>query len=270
MGAIEIERVTSFSGGIVNASGGLISARGTAIGFFNDGTFAGGITNAGKLVAKSFVGIGVFAASQFDGGITNGGSITAPTGIYVASVASFGTVDPRGGIVNSGTLSATGVSRTGVHVDDVSVFAGGISNTGKIVQTGLGFGNDVYVSAVAAFSGGIVNTGTMTGASRSGNGILVDGASVFSGVSAIAAPFPSRLQAFWSWVSPPLRAASATAAPSRPATSASNSAAAPISGRGFPHLREDCQHRKRVGGNNRYSGPWSRDVQFVDYPSRHL
>ena len=52
VGAIEIERVTSFSGGIVNASGGLISARGSAIAVFANGTFAGGITNAGKLVAK--------------------------------------------------------------------------------------------------------------------------------------------------------------------------------------------------------------------------
>ena len=49
VGAIEIERVTSFSGGIVNASGGLISARGSAIAVFANGTFAGGITNAGKL-----------------------------------------------------------------------------------------------------------------------------------------------------------------------------------------------------------------------------
>ena len=172
-----VSGVTNFSGNIVNSSTGTISATsGGAIG--PEGilaqeipTFAGGITNAGKISGQHGIylsSIAQFGTASAGGGIMNTGTISAEgTGIFVKKLSTF-----SGGISNTG---GTITGNTGISVTTLSTFLGGITNTGTISVSNIGIG----IQTVGSFAGGISNSngGTITG---SGVGILANGFSLFS------------------------------------------------------------------------------------------
>src|SRR5581483_10147234 len=105
--AIDVRYVTTFSGGILNAAGGSISAFVSAIYLNGDSIVSGGIVNAGTILARSGSGIDVYDVSTFAGAITNSGSISATAGINLVSDNSIGTSDSSGGIVNTGAITAS-------------------------------------------------------------------------------------------------------------------------------------------------------------------
>jgi hypothetical protein len=154
---IRIEPVSTFSGGIVNAASGKVTAALSDIGIFNFANFSGGVTNSGTLTSTIGVGIEVNNGSTFSGGVTNNGSISAKgTGINIAGISQF-----AGGVTNTGTI--TSATRIGIHVSGINQFGssagGGISNTGVISgKTGIVLG-----SGVSTFSGVIFNSGTIAG-----------------------------------------------------------------------------------------------------------
>ena len=87
----------------------------------------------------------------------------------------MGDLSAGGGITNSGTISA---HQSGILLQNVTTFAGGISNSGKIAG-GLG----IAVKTVGVFGnpnagGGISNTGTISAANQ---GIFVDHVTTFGG-----------------------------------------------------------------------------------------
>jgi hypothetical protein len=160
----------TFSGGISNS--GAISA--DVYGIKEDGyaTFQGGIVNQTGGTISAGAGILVESATSFDGGITNSGAITATAvGIALGGVSTF-----TGDVSNSGTISvaASGPfgSPTGISVGDVGDFAGDIANSGSIsAGVGISVGSNVNFTGTNA-DGDVVNsgTGTITAATT---GILV-------------------------------------------------------------------------------------------------
>jgi len=205
-----IFHVTDFDGGITN-SGTISVAGGAAVSFENDQTISGGLTNSGSIAGP--YGVEVKEDQTFAGNIVNtsDGTITASRGILVSSVAQFGMNSPGGGIVNAGTIDATGsaievegfssnvsaffggitnsgtISDSGfdpfgaVNVSGVSSFVGDISNTGQI---DVANGPAIYVRDVASFVGSIVNANTI---SAYGGGILVGGSQSSDGLSFFSA-----------------------------------------------------------------------------------
>ncbi|MGB7035301.1 MAG: hypothetical protein WBD71_07220 [Xanthobacteraceae bacterium] len=126
----------------------------------------GGIQNSGLI--SGHTGIDVNSISTFSGGISNSGTISASSsrGIYVGSVAQFGSGSVGGGISNSGTISSGG---NGINLVNDTSFLGGISNSGTI-----------YLHAITTFFGGITNSGTLTAAHGSA-AISVGGVTTFLG-----------------------------------------------------------------------------------------
>jgi outer membrane autotransporter protein len=177
---ILIDGASTFSGGIVNSSTGVIQGGGlSGIAVSVVSAFTGGVTNAGTISMPSGAGIVVggcpCGVSTFEGGVVNTGTITGlGPGISVVDVESF-----AGGIVNDGGTITPGAA-SGIVVTRVSSFAGGISNSGRITAVTAG----IMVSEVSAFSGGITNSGSIF---ASGVGITVGtgcgcaGVSTFSG-----------------------------------------------------------------------------------------
>jgi uncharacterized protein YhjY with autotransporter beta-barrel domain len=177
---------SSAGGGIVNA--GMIAASNTGISVTNVSTFLGGITNSGTISAGSgYTGISVTGVITFAGGIVNAASSTITAGargIFVSNVAQFGSSSAGGGIVNAGTISA---GNTGIAVGGllgVSTFLGGITNSGTINAGGPG----ILVNGVSTFSGGITNsgkiiaqTGIVVGTAASPVSTFLSGAIVNSG-----------------------------------------------------------------------------------------
>ena len=171
LGGILINGIPTFTGGIANGSGGLISATGVAIDINGVTAFGGGINNAGT-VSSGGTGILVGGGTaSFAGGIANTGTISAgQLGIAVSGVSNF-----ADGVANSGTIGA-GIG--GILVTSVSTFAGGIVNGNGGTINAPGFGIDV--NTVSQFSGGITNAGAISVAGNTG--IIVGGAvSTFSG-----------------------------------------------------------------------------------------
>jgi uncharacterized protein with beta-barrel porin domain len=178
---IFISGVSNFAGGISNS--GTISAmaastaafaRSTGIRVDGVSTFAGGITNSGSISAHLDIRVTGLGTETFQGGIVNlsGGTLSGSEGILVISIGQFGSASAGGGIFNAGAILST--DQTAVHVDLVSLFAGGISNAGTISTPGDG----LNVRNISTFLGGITNTGRITGGS---NAINVESVSSFAG-----------------------------------------------------------------------------------------
>jgi uncharacterized protein with beta-barrel porin domain len=212
---IRLDALSTFAGGISN--GGTISGGGafhTGISVANVAAFSGGVANSGTISAASR-GISVTGSGTetFLGGISisNSGSILvagggggkggkggkgADHGIAVNNLAFFGS---GLGIASAGSITTDG---TGISVQDVSTFMGGISNGGTIsaqvegiTVIGFGgtfaggifnsgtvsatFGGAINVSGFATFSSGITNNGLI--AATSNAAIRVTGVSAFSG-----------------------------------------------------------------------------------------
>jgi len=154
---IWINDVTTFSGGIVNATGGTISSGniGIEVDLADGDTFTGGITNHG-VITGAIDGILVIDSppkETFLGGITNTGSITATSsnGIEVDAITVFGPSN-GGGITNSGTIAAGYV---GIGINHVATFYGGVTNTGTI--TGV-IGIDLSLTAgISIFDSGVID-----------------------------------------------------------------------------------------------------------------
>lgn len=186
---IDVYGVDTFTGGIVNSSGGTIEvgASGSGAGIkIGTGTlssvsrpvtsFSGGITNAGT-ISSGYTGIAVLAASSFAGGIvnSNGGTIVAGTsgsgaGIRVGAISTCGCYAVSqfsGGVANSGTISS---GYSGIAVEGVTIFSGGVTNAGTITggtgSTVAGIKIGVVTTSgsysVSKFSGGVTNSGTIS------------------------------------------------------------------------------------------------------------
>jgi hypothetical protein len=156
-----------FVGGITNGNGGTITSVSTAIFVKNLASFSGGITNSGTITqtGKKFGGgISVLDVTNFSGGIVNSetGSITtrAGVGIGVGATTPVPTGTFTGGILNAGSIAT---SSTGIVVNNLASFAGGITNSGTVNAGGGGKGGPaILIESVGTFSGDIVNTSTGT------------------------------------------------------------------------------------------------------------
>ena len=129
--------MSTFTGDVVNAAGGKISARSASgIEIDGNGTVSGGVTNAGLISAGGFnaPGIRVLSDTSVAGDIVNasGGIVSAYVGVWIAHTPTF-----AGGVSNGGTISASDV---GIQFSTVA-FAGGASASGGIVNTGTMLGN---------------------------------------------------------------------------------------------------------------------------------
>jgi outer membrane autotransporter protein len=218
--AIAVDSSTNFSGGITNASTGLLSSGQSGIVVSAVSGFSGSISNAGTISAVN-IGINVDAGSMLgtsivSSGITNSGTISAFTGISISD----STIN--GSIVDSGTINATNLgividsqsqinaTATGIAVTGPT-FTGGISNAGTISAAAAGIlvgtpaginpgptsfsggivnsglisssaSPAIEVALVSAFSGGITNTGTLSALdTNTGTGIAVGEVTSFSG-----------------------------------------------------------------------------------------
>jgi hypothetical protein len=85
--AIYVFEVSSFSGGIVNSTGGVISAVNAGIGASGDSVFSGGIAHKGAISAHRGVAIDVVGVTTFSGGIINQGKVNARLGSGLVSSA---------------------------------------------------------------------------------------------------------------------------------------------------------------------------------------
>jgi uncharacterized protein with beta-barrel porin domain len=182
-----VEGQATFNGGITNA--GAISSAGAGIDVVQVSQFSGGITNAGAgTITTANTGILVLGAASvltFGGNISNAGTITGSQGILVKGTTSgtlFHFRDLTGAVINSGTIAA---ANTGITVQGVSTFIGGVTNTGKIVATaGAGilvnglFSTGGANPAGSTYSGGIVSSGTIQAGTI---GIELTAVSNFSG-----------------------------------------------------------------------------------------
>src|SRR5262249_54622790 len=124
-------------------------------------TFFGGIANSGTITAGlAGIAVGNFLPTgSFGGGISNGGLIALANpfssfGITIDNLSLF-----TGGVHNSGTISAGVGIAVGLCGCGIETFSGGITNTGSISAL-VG----IAVGSVATFDGHIVNTGTISGA----------------------------------------------------------------------------------------------------------
>ncbi len=215
---IRIEGLASLAGDISNGNGGQIAAARSGIRVGGVEAFLGGITNSGTItttIVGSGAGILLGSIGSITGAIRNDGVIAAGlVGIGVAGVESVGN-----GITNAGLITiAQGLSGAGISVDHVSLFSGGIANSGTIMgaATGIAVGcgcgvstflggisnsgviaaaaNGIVVgsalgSTISAFSGGITNSGTISGGTGGiviANASFVDGHIVNSGTIAAA------------------------------------------------------------------------------------
>jgi outer membrane autotransporter protein len=203
--AIQLDRIGSFGGDIVNAAGasmagavviatnlgvgvshftgnisnaGTISANTTNIRVARASTFTGNIVNSGMLTGASGFAIRVELTSTFAGAIINSGSIAQHNGILVSNASVFGTSSAGGGILNTGTIAASGAH--GIEAVNDATFLGGITNAGSGTITGASIA--IQVAHVSTFAGGLSNAGVISGVNF---GILVTGGVGFAPGSAI-------------------------------------------------------------------------------------
>jgi hypothetical protein len=98
--------------------------------------------------------------TNFSGGVVNRGTILA-TGQTAIGFDDDAVIS--GGVLNTGTIRAV---QTGIVAITVSTFAGGITNNGTLSAgaVGIRFGTATNPQqyAVSSFTGDIVNSGTIT------------------------------------------------------------------------------------------------------------
>ena len=180
-GVLVLDVSGGFSGGIVNAGGGLfIAASHSAIAVKSTSTFAGNIVNGGT-DSSTNEGDAIFVSgvSVFAGTLDNVGSVgvLSGTGIGIYDITTL-----TGGIVNHGTISAG----RDLLVAGVSILSGGVVNTGRLSannNAAIKFGT-ASTAGVATLAGGIVNSGTI---SASDQGILVRAPALFQAESSMPA-----------------------------------------------------------------------------------
>ncbi len=183
---VGVNNVVSFSGGILNASGGTISGALLAVDVEVDSFVSGGIVNSGTLLAQHDSGIRLRFISTFVGAIANNGTISANlAGIGLLSDTAYSASKAGGGIVNTGDITA----RIGIDIGLISIFSGTISNNGMISATGTGIliGAATFGSTpVSSFVGSVVNSGTIAATTGIGvatatiNGAIVDGGTILA------------------------------------------------------------------------------------------
>jgi uncharacterized protein with beta-barrel porin domain len=122
----------------------------------------------------------IVVRSATTGNIVNNGTVSntaVGAGIGVTYASHFGSNVPGGGVVNTGTVSATNLA---IMVDAVSNFSGGISNSGTITVTNPNFTAVIGIFATSAnnpvstFSGGISNSGVISGGAQGIYGLNVN------------------------------------------------------------------------------------------------
>jgi len=182
--------ISTFDGGITNS--GTISA-GNGILLNDIATFSGDIVNGAndQIVAKSGDGIEIgqtavrtvysftsgtttTSTSQYNkpvatflGSIVNHGTISAAAGVGIklSSVSQFSGTDPRGDIVNTGTISGL-IGIELVNTPDVSVFDSGVitgtGNTAIEFDGGATSDNTLTLAAGYTISGDVLGGGTDT------------------------------------------------------------------------------------------------------------
>jgi len=151
----------TFTGGILNRAGALISG-GTSVGVTTrNTTLIGGIDNHGTISGGGNAGIYNFQSAQVEDGIINraGALISAGTG---AGISNFGSTIV-GDVENGGTISG---GQFGIENWSGASIEGGINNSGLINGGNVGLAN-VTSSTI---EGGITNSGTISGVT----GIVVD------------------------------------------------------------------------------------------------
>jgi len=142
--------VTHFTGDLVNS--GKITGGTAGMEVDNIGTFTGNVINRGSgTISASGAGISISDSRTFIGNVSNDGLITAGTGIVVG--CSCGITNFTGNIVNSGIINAT---RTGISVQNISTFAGGVTNTGTVSGA-----SGIVISGTSSVS--IFDSGTVIG-----------------------------------------------------------------------------------------------------------
>ncbi len=145
-----ITGVSTFNGDIINS--GKIAGGASGIAVADIGTFTGNIVNtSGGTISASGAGISISDSRTFIGNVSNDGLITAGTGIVVG--CSCGITNFTGDIVNSGNINAT---RTGISVQSISTFAGGVTNTGTVSGA-----SGIVISGTSSVS--IFDSGTIIG-----------------------------------------------------------------------------------------------------------
>jgi uncharacterized protein with beta-barrel porin domain len=192
---IAVVGVGEFSGGIENGSTGTIMAspasgafsappvgiQVTGVSLFNGDIVNRGVINAATSPTPTGIGIQVSRVSTFNGNIINAGTITAALrGIEVSGSTSSGVgqMTFTGGITNAGLIAiAQSGSSVGISIDGVSVFSGGVRNSGTI--TGAGIGIEIC-GCVLTFAGGVTNTGLIA---ANFGGISVSATSFFGNLS---------------------------------------------------------------------------------------
>ncbi len=162
-------------------------------GFLNDGDIIGG-------VAGIFLGLN----SDINGGITNNGSISGATGINMAGdwfelrggidnnagAAIVGTAvaalqvngantQLKGGITNDGLIQGQGAAN-GIQML-AGTIAGGITNNQNAIIEVTDTGNTAILINGATFNGSITNSGHILGEATNSLGIVITGASAFTG-----------------------------------------------------------------------------------------
>jgi len=142
--------VTHFTGDLVNS--GKITGGTAGMEVDNIGTFTGNVINRGSgTISASGAGISISDSRTFIGNVSNDGLITAGTGIVVG--CSCGITNFTGDVVNSGIINAT---RTGISVQNIATFAGGVTNTGTVSGA-----SGIVISGTSSVS--IFDSGTVIG-----------------------------------------------------------------------------------------------------------
>lgn len=197
--AINIVNDSQIGGGIFNA--GLIDGWTDGIVIDDDSTVAGGIHNTGTIIAGS-TAILLGDDSEILGGITNSGLIEGGLGINVSDAEA----ELHGGILNaagavirgtttaaiefSGAILTGGITNSGLiegrdAANGINLLAGtitgGITNNENAVIQVLGSSVAAVMIDGATFNGDITNSGDILADGLSSVGVLITGATVFTG-----------------------------------------------------------------------------------------
>jgi autotransporter-associated beta strand protein len=154
-----VDGIRTFIGSIINSGSGTILANGAGISVADSRTFMGNVSNGGAITAGMGIAVGCSCGiTNFTGDIINSGMINAShTGIIVENIATF-----VGGIANTGTISAAmGISISGTS--SVSIFDSGmiIGSGGTAIQFASGT-NTLTVEPGFNIQGNVIGAGSDT------------------------------------------------------------------------------------------------------------
>ena len=189
IGAINVALVSNFSGGITN-SGTIRGLNSAGILIAENANFSGDVVNASGGVISAAQGFGIELSQEaISGFLSNGGKITARTGIALLNGSTI-----TGAIVDSGTIVATS---HGILVDAASEILStqtavnivGRTFTGGIFNAGVISGGSIGIEIVSASSVSIFDTGAIIGSggtaiefAGSGNTLTLGAGYVIGGI----------------------------------------------------------------------------------------